>query len=67
MLRQAVSSSRIKSVGWDDNVLEIEFHNGTVYQYFDVEYSEYISFMNSSSLGHELSILDKMHSYSRVR
>ena len=67
MIREPVTSSRIRSVGWENNVLEIEFHNGAVYQYFDVSRTEYITFMNAPSLGHELSILDKRHSYSPVK
>lgn len=66
MIRKEVSSSRIRSVGWEKNILEIEFHNGSVYQYFNVSYTEYVSFMNQPSLGHALSILDKKHTYSRV-
>lgn len=66
MLRQYVSSSRIASVGWANNVLEVEFHDGAVYQYYNVSLAEYQSFMNSASLGHTLSILDKRHAYRRV-
>lgn len=66
MLRQLVSSSRITSVGWSNNTLEVEFKNGTIYQYHGVSESEYHSFMNSSSLGSALSKLDKMHPYNRV-
>lgn len=38
MERQAVSSSNVASVGYDPNslTLEVEFHDGNVYQYFDV-------------------------------
>lgn len=54
MLRTPVSSSRISSVGWSNNTLEIEFRDGAVYQYFDVSEMEYISFINSSSLGSSL-------------
>lgn len=67
MIRQAVSSSRMKSVGWENDTLEIEFNDGSIYQYYNVGYSEYVSFINSSSLGHSLSILDKQHSYRRIR
>ena len=67
MFRQSVSSSRISSVGWENNTLEVEFHNGAVYQYYDVTQSEYESFMSASSLGHELSVLDKHHRYTRIR
>ena len=66
MYRVNVSSSRIKSVGWENDVLEIEFHNGSVYQYFDVTKNEYERFMRAPSLGHELSVLDKTHRYRRI-
>lgn len=66
MQRQQVVSSRIRSVGWCDNVLEVEFIDGTVYQYFNVSYTEYRSFMCSPSLGKALSVLDKKHPYTRV-
>lgn len=67
MQREIVSSSRIRSIGWDEDILEAEFHNGAVYQYYDVSESEYRAFMNSSSLGSALSRLDKCHRYRRVR
>lgn len=66
MNRQPVSSSRISSVGWENNILEIQFKDGAVYQYYGVTNSEYLAFMNAPSLGHELSILDKFHSYKRI-
>ena len=66
MFRTPVSSSRIRSAGWENNTLEIEFLNGKIYQYFNVSEIEYRSFMNSSSLGHELSILDKRHNYRPI-
>lgn len=38
MNRQSVSSSNIASIGYDEasGTLEIQFNNGTTYQYFDV-------------------------------
>lgn len=67
MQRQPVSSSRISSVGWENDILEIGFPDGAVYQYYNVSHSEYIAFMNSPSLGSALSKLDKLHRYHRVR
>lgn len=64
--RHIVSSSRILSVGWENNVMEVEFHNGAVYQYHGVTQSEYQVFLSSSSLGSALSKLDKIHPYNRV-
>ena len=66
MFRRPVSSSRMNSVGWAYNTMEIEFKNGSVYQYYDVSQSEYQNFLNSPSLGSALSRLDKIHRYSRV-
>ena len=66
MHRQYVSSSRISSVGWDSDVLEVEFKNGAVYQYHGVSESEYHAFMNSDSLGSALSRLDKVHPYNPI-
>lgn len=66
MVRQIVFSSRISSVGWDNNVLEVEFKNGAIYQYYDVTHSEYLNFINSPSLGRAISLIDKTHPYHRV-
>lgn len=67
MLRQSVSSSRISSVGWENNTMEVEFPDGAVYQYYGVTESEYNAFLNSGSLGSALSRLDKIHRYRRIR
>lgn len=66
MTRQPVSSSRISSVGWEKNILEIQFKDGAIYQYHGVTYDEYRNFMASPSLGSALSKLDKVHPYNRV-
>lgn len=66
MLRNPVSSTRMRSVGWANNTLEIEFLDGVIYQYDNVSQARYQSFINSSSLGSELSRLDKEHSYRRI-
>lgn len=62
----SVSSSRISSVGWENDVMEVQFHDGVIYQYYNVSKQEYLDFMNSSSLGSALSRLDKIHQYARV-
>ncbi|EMG9142184.1 KTSC domain-containing protein [Listeria monocytogenes] len=66
MQRNHVSSSRIRSVGWENDILEIEFNDGSIYHYHNVSQSEYLSFIHSGSLGIALSQLDKVHSYNRV-
>lgn len=66
MIRKPVSSSRISSVGWSNNTLEVEFKNGVVYQYHGVSEREYRNFISSPSLGSALSQLDKVHPYNRI-
>ena len=66
MVRHPVSSSRIANVGWENDVMEVQFHNGAVYQYYNVSQSEYQNFLNSPSLGSALSRLNKVHRYRRV-
>ena len=53
MERISVNSSNISSVGYDvdSQTLEIEFHNGGVYQYAGIPESEYEGLMSSDSKG----------------
>ena len=53
MKRTSVQSSNVASVGYDsaDQVLEIEFHHGGTYQYFNVPEHIYQGLMGASSHG----------------
>lgn len=53
MDRTPVSSSHLTSVGYDSarSTLEIEFSDGSVYQYFDVPSYEHEGLMQASSHG----------------
>ena len=53
MQRIPVSSSSICSVGYDPktHTLEIEFHTGTIYQYYNVPENIYQGLMNVGSHG----------------
>ena len=53
MERENVSSSNLASVDYDaeNQISEIEFNHGGVYQYFDVPQDEYEALMNASSHG----------------
>lgn len=57
MTRQAVTSSNIASIGYDENsqTVEIEFLNGGVYQYFDVPEHIYKELMGAGSHGQYLA------------
>lgn len=49
--RIAVDSSAISSIGFKDNVLEIEFNSGNTYQYNGVAKDTFEFFLNSESKG----------------
>ncbi len=53
MKRGTVNSSNLRSVGYDKSVgiLEIEFNNGGIYQYFKVPENIYQELMNAPSHG----------------
>jgi hypothetical protein len=53
MERKQVDSSNISSIGYDENsnTLEVEFHSGAVYQYFDVPLNVYNGMIEADSKG----------------
>jgi hypothetical protein len=69
MNRDPVASSNLISVGYDEpaQTLEVEFANGTVYQYYNVGSDLYDQFMRSSSKGQFLNTyIRNAYPYSRV-
>lgn len=48
MKRTDVQSSNIKSIGFEDGTLEIEFLNGMIYQYFDVPQNVFEELMRAT-------------------
>lgn len=57
MYRTAVSSSNIRSIGYDKSIaiLEVEFLSGDIYQYFNVPEFLYNQFLHSGSHGQFLN------------
>ena len=51
MEREPVESSALASVGYDRDVLEVEFVNGSVYQYVGVPVWVYEALMMAQSYG----------------
>lgn len=68
MKRQKVLSPNIRSIGWssDYNVLEVEFINDFIYQYYYITKSKYLNLMHSPSIETGLLYLGKIHPYRRV-
>jgi hypothetical protein len=53
LIRERVSSSGIRSIGYDpDNrILEVELRHGGIYQYFQVPAEVHRSFVDAPSIG----------------
>jgi len=53
VIRQSVCSSNIRSVGYESrtNILEVEFHSGSIYQYSGVPETVYQALMRAISKG----------------
>lgn len=67
--RESVASSNVASVGYDEQseTLEVEFMNGTVYQYFNVGSDLYAQFRAAASKGQFLNTyIRNAYPYSRV-
>ncbi|MDL0126658.1 KTSC domain-containing protein [Halobacterium salinarum] len=69
MDRESVSSSLLDSVGYDpdEQVLEVELQDGSVYQYIDVPEETYRGLMDADSLGRYFNAHIRGHSYHRIR
>ena len=70
MNRKPVSSSNINSIGYDLalGILEVEFHSGGVYQYFDVPELLHHQFMTAVSHGQFFEDHIKYHyRYQKVK
>lgn len=69
MERYSVASSNIASIGYDEGseTLEVEFLNGSVYQYYNVPQNMYDQLMQAGSKGRFLNTYIKnAYPYSRV-
>jgi hypothetical protein len=51
MHRDGVQSSNIKAIGYEAGTLEVEFHNGSVYQYTGVPEDIHKGLMEADSKG----------------
>lgn len=69
MERTPVNSSNIAAIGYDEDtqILEIEFMDGSVYQYSGVPPSEHDGIMNADSKGKYLHAnIKKRYSYVKL-
>jgi hypothetical protein len=62
-----VKSSNVKKIGWEKEVLRIQFNNDSLYEYYDVPESIYEDFKRSASKGRYVSkLIAKTYRYKRI-
>ena len=61
MIRERVQSTNLKSIGYDadSKTLEVELHDGDVYQYFNVPAVVHRDLLHASSIGQYFSFFIK--------
>ncbi len=70
MVNNMVVSTEIEWIGYEDkkNMLQVEFIAGGIYQYENVPYDTYNSFLNADSHGQYFDLFIKgKYQYRRVR
>ena len=69
MQREPIDSSVIASMGYvaARRILEIEFHSGDIYRYFDIPEEEYAAFRSADSKGTYLNQVFKPRGYRYLR
>ena len=70
LTRIPVTSSNLRSVGYDPNTrtLEVEFHSGGIYQYSNVPSNIHDGLMNASSHGkYFIAYIRNSFGYRRIR
>lgn len=62
MQRHAVKSTSVKTLGYDpvQSTLEVEYHNGAVYRYFNVPELHYLRLIDGRSIGRYINACIKV-------
>lgn len=63
-----VISTSIKSIGWEDDQLHVEYPNGTIYQYGNVPLATFQQLRISQSVGKTLrsEVVNKGNPYKKI-
>ncbi len=66
MQRTPVVSTNVSSIGYANGVIEVEFTDGSIYQYFCTNEYVFRNFLNAPSKGRFIHYNLKGYSYQRV-
>ena len=66
MQRTPVVSTNVSSIGYANGVIEVEFNDGSIYQYFGVDECVFKSFLEAPSKGRFVHYHLKGYQYLKV-
>ena len=67
MNRRPVTSTHVAAIGWEDDVLEVEFVSGHIYQYHEVPEAEYRALLGASSIGRQMGMVKGRYQTTKVK
>ncbi|MGT2802244.1 KTSC domain-containing protein [Streptococcus henryi] len=65
MQRKQVSARMVKSIGWEDGTLEVEYISGLIHQYHDVSEDEFIR-ASIGSIDKKIRLIGKSHRFTKT-
>ena len=65
MQRKSVKARLVKSIGWENGVLEVEYLSGLIHQYHDVTEAEYIRAC-VGAIDKKVRLIGKSHRFTKV-
>ena len=65
MQRKSVKARLVKSIGWENGILEVEYLSGLIHQYHDVTEAEYIRAC-VGAIDKKVRHIGKSHRFTKV-
>lgn len=65
MIRKSVTARMVKSIGWQDNTLEVEYISGLIHQYHGITEDEYVRCL-IGNIDKKVRLIGKSHHFTRM-
>ncbi|HFI0795699.1 TPA: hypothetical protein ACGO8I_000919 [Streptococcus suis] len=65
MQRREVKARMVKSIGWENEIMELEYISGLIHQYKDVSEADYIRSF-TGAIDKKVRRIGKTHSFIRI-
>ncbi|MBM7635782.1 hypothetical protein [Streptococcus saliviloxodontae] len=65
MERKQVTARMVKSIGWSENNMEVEYLSGLIHQYHGVSELEYVRCL-TGNIDKKVRLIGKSHSFTKI-